>query len=154
MLQKNKINKSFVHEIEIIYSNQTPFKDVYIKSVNEAYEFLKLIYDFRKVDYKEFFFVVLLNKQNQVLGYSQIGIGSTSGVAVNLKEIFQLALMSNASGIILSHNHPSGCLNPSESDKTLTQNVKMGCQYFDISMIDHIIFTSHGYFSFSDDGLI
>lgn len=154
MLQKNKIKKSYVHEVEIVYSNQTTFKDVFLKSAIEVYDFLKLIYDLRKVDYKELFYVILLNNRNQVLGYSQIGVGSTSGVVVNIKEIFQLAIMCNANGIILSHNHPSGVLTPSEADKSLTQNIKMGCRYFDINLIDHVIFTSHGFFSFSNDGLI
>ena len=154
MLQKNKIDKSYVHEVEIIYSNKSIFKDVFIKCADDIYKFLKQVYDLRKLDYKEFFYVVLLDRKNQVIGYSQIGVGNTFGVSVNIKEIFQLAIMSNASGLIISHNHPSGQLIPSEADKALTQNLKMGCKYFEIQLIDHIIITSHSYFSFSNDGIL
>lgn len=68
--------------------------------------------------------------------------------------LFQLAVMGNATGIIVSHNHPSGTFIPSEEDKKLTQNIKMGCRYFDIDLIDHVIYTTTGYYSFCYEGAL
>lgn len=154
MLQKSKIKKSFVHEIEIVYSKQTPFENIFLKSSDDSYKFLMSIYDMRKIDYKEFFYVILLNRRNQVIGYSQIGVGSTTGVEVNVKEIFQLAIMSNATEIILSHNHPSGNVAVSTEDMKITQKIKSGCQFFDINVLDHVIVTSISYYSFADNGIL
>jgi DNA repair protein RadC len=68
--------------------------------------------------------------------------------------ILQLALMSNATSIILSHNHPSGTLKPSQGDKDITEKIRDACKYHDFSLLDHIIVTSEGYFSFSERGLL
>lgn len=154
MLQKEKIKKSFVHEVEIVYTKQTPFKKLFLKSSYDSYLLLLNLYDMRKIDYKEFFWVILLNRQSQVISYSQIGVGSSVGVVVNTMEIFQLAIKSNATGIILSHNHPSGSLKISGADEQLTKKIAEGCKIFDITLIDHLIVTSEGYCSFADEGML
>lgn len=150
MLQ-DKVKTAQVCEVEIVYSNPHLFQNRIVKSSKDIYEFLKDIYDPRKVDYKEFFFVVLLNRRNEIIGYSNISIGSTSGCVVNIKEIFQLALKTNASSIILSHNHPSGNLTPSTQDKELTRKINQGCNLLEIQLLDHIIISSEGYYSFADN---
>ena len=111
-------------------------------------------FDTRKIDYKEMFYVVLLNRANYCLGYSHISTGSTSGTVVNIKEVFQLALKTNASSIILAHNHPSGNMTPSNADINLTQKIKNGCELFDIQLLDHLIISSLNYYSFADNGKI
>jgi DNA repair protein RadC len=79
-------------------------------------------------------------------------MGSTSGTTVNLKEIFQLVLKTNAVAIILCHNHPSGNLKPSNADIALTKRIKSLADVVDIAVLDHIILTSEGYYSLSDEG--
>lgn len=69
-----------------------------------------------------------------------------------MKLIFIAAIKSNASGIILAHNHPSGNLNPSESDKALTTRAKNSGKILEIQVLDHIIITTDGYYSFADQG--
>lgn len=119
-----------------------------------CYQFLRTVYDFRKLAYKEFFYVALLDIACNCIGYSLIGIGTATCVAVNNKEILQLALLSNASRILLTHNHPSGTLTPSHQDKLLTNKIKQGAELFDIEVMDHIIISHNGYFSFADEGLL
>lgn len=118
-----------------------------------CYEFLRRLYDPRKICLKEFFYVALLNNANQCIGYSQIGVGTDQGVLVNVREIFQLAILSNATGVIISHNHPSGTLKPSKNDIALTQSINEGLKHFDIKLLDHIIITHEGYVSLTDEGL-
>ena len=71
-----------------------------------------------------------------------------------MKIILQTALKVHASGIILSHNHPSGNLRPSEPDKQITSKIKEACKYLDLVLLDHIILTDERYYSFTDEGLL
>jgi DNA repair protein RadC len=125
-----------------------------IMTSNDVIEVLRAVFDERKINYKEMFYVLLLNRANKCIGVSQIGVGATTGVAVNIKEILQLALKTNASGVIISHNHPSGNLSPSEEDKKLTHKVKKALEYLDISLLDHVILTRSFHTSFADEGLL
>ncbi|MEO5907949.1 MAG: JAB domain-containing protein, partial [Ginsengibacter sp.] len=68
--------------------------------------------------------------------------------------ILATAIKSLAVSIILSHNHPSGNLKPSTADQDLTSKIKLACQFHDIKVLDHVIVTSEGYYSFADEGLI
>ena len=96
-------------------------------------------------------YVVLLNRANVILNKFQISKGGVSGTVVDAKIIFKIAIDNNASSIILAHNHPSGTLAPSEQDKVLTQKVKTFGKMIDLPLLDHIILTNNGYFSFLDN---
>lgn len=81
--------------------------------------------------------------------------GGITGTLVDVRILFANMLKSLTTAVILSHNHPSGNLRPSEPDKQLTQKIKKGGDYFDIKLLDHIILTPDGdYFSFADEGLL
>ncbi len=151
---ENPNSLPLLKEVEIIYSGPKFDNPVEITSSKHSYEILKEVYDFRKIDYKEMFYVLLLNRANYCLGASQIGLGATAGVAVNVKEIFQLALKTNACSIIVSHNHPSGNLKESQADISITQKIKAGCEALDMTLLDHVIITSVGYMSFADEGIL
>ena len=84
----------------------------------------------------------------------RVSSGGVSGTIADPKMIFKVALEHLASGIILSHNHPSGNLSPSQVDKDLTQKLRAGGQHLDIPVLDHLIFTDKKYFSFADEGLL
>lgn len=143
-----------LREVEIIYHRPRIKRATKITNSKEVYDLLIGLFDPRKIDYKEMFYVVLLSRSNHCLWYSQINVGSDAGVVVNIKEILQLVLKTNASGIILAHNHPSGNLKPSNPDIELTRKVQAGCRLFDIQMLDHIILSSEGYTSMQDEGLM
>lgn len=78
--------------------------------------------------------------------------GGVSGTIVDSKILFGLVLKSGASGMVLSHNHPSANLSPSNADMQLTQQIKEGAKLLDISLLDHLIISRHGFYSFADEG--
>lgn len=102
----------------------------------------------------EEFWVILLSRSNRVLDSHMIGRGGVSGTVADVRLILKLALEKLATGIILAHNHPSGNLEPSNADKTLTHKVKESAKLMDISVLDHIIVTESSYYSFADHGMI
>lgn len=143
-----------VAEIEITYKNAVrPSERAKIASSKDAFELLKSLWS-DKIEYVEEFYMLLLNKANKVLGVTKISEGGTSGCLVDPKRIFQTALKSNASGIILSHNHPSGNLLPSEADRKITRKVKEAGLLLEISVLDHLILSTDGYYSFADEGAL
>lgn len=148
----NSLTKA--REVEIIYISPVRKHRINILTSRDAYDVFCRVFDGRKIDLKEMFYVLLLNRANICLGYSQIGVGNIAGVCVNKIEIFQLAILSNASNIILCHNHPSGNLQPSEADKKLTKEVLSGCKIFDIKFLDHLIISSEGFTSMADECLM
>ena len=96
-----------------------------------------------------------MNRSNSVLGILEISKGGISGTVTDTRIIFAAAIKGNASGIICAHNHPSGNLNPSESDSKITQKIKEAGNLMDIQLLDHIILTMDGeYYSFADNGLL
>ncbi|WP_064196329.1 MULTISPECIES: RadC family protein [Emticicia] len=101
----------------------------------------------------EQFWVLLLNRANEVIKPHQISIGGVAGTVADPKMIFKAALEYLASAIILVHNHPSGNLTPSQADKELTKKVKEAGKMLDIPVLDHLIFGDNGYFSFADEGI-
>lgn len=102
----------------------------------------------------EYFFLILLSRSNQVMKKHLISQGGTAGTVVDTKLVFKAALEHLAQSMILVHNHPSGNLKPSEQDKRLTERmVKVGRE-LDLPILDHVIFTDVGYFSFADEGMI
>lgn len=116
------------------------------------------IYDLMKPDLYdeqvEHFYLILLNRSNHVIKKQSISQGGTAGTVVDSKIVFKIALEHLAQSIILVHNHPSGNLRPSDQDKRLTERlVKIGRE-LDLPVLDHLIFTDLGYFSFADDGIL
>ena len=100
----------------------------------------------------EEFWIILLNKSNHVIKKLVVSTGGVSGTIADPKIIFKMALENLASGIILVHNHPSGNKKPSESDLNLTNKLRQGGIYMDVPVLDHLIFTNTGYYSFADEG--
>jgi len=102
----------------------------------------------------EEFWVVLLNRANMVLGTKMIGKGGVSGTVADPKLVFKEALDAKASSVVVVHNHPSGNLQPSQADKTLTEKLKQGGIFLEIQVVDHIIVADNRYFSFADEGIL
>jgi DNA repair protein RadC len=102
----------------------------------------------------EEFWVIYLKSNNEVIEKYQVSKGGVSGTVVDLKIIFKQAIQNLASGIILSHNHPSGNLKPSQADINLTRKIKHSGEVLDIPILDHLIFTNNGFFSFADESLL
>ena len=102
----------------------------------------------------EEFWIVYLNNSNKVIDRFQLSKGGITGTLVDVRLALKKALELGATSIILAHNHPSGNLNPSTSDKQLTQKLKTAGESLDIKVLDHVIVTEKSYFSFADEGLL
>lgn len=100
----------------------------------------------------EQFWVLLISRANQVLRPVKIGDGGIAGVTTDQRIIFRHALVELASGIIVVHNHPSGNLKPSTEDDRLTQSIRQAGSYMNIPLLDHVIFTDRGFYSYADEG--
>ena len=142
-----------VAEVDIVYRNPVKASQrPKVASSESAYQLLRSRWDDDKIDLQEQFKILLLNKANRALGIFKVADGGTTSIIVDSKLIFVAALKAAASSIILAHNHPSGNLKPSLPDRNITkQLVELG-ELLDISVLDHLIISSEGYYSFSDNG--
>ncbi|MBT8190248.1 MAG: DNA repair protein RadC [Saprospiraceae bacterium] len=122
-----------------------------ITSSKDAYKLLAG--DLRDLNH-EVFKILLLNRNNRVLRTETISIGGIAGTVVDPKIIFKKALDHHASSIILCHNHPSGNLNPSRQDIEITKKIVEAGKVIEIQILDHLIISYEGYFSFADEALI
>ncbi|WP_316795786.1 JAB domain-containing protein [Pedobacter agri] len=123
-------------------------------SSNIAYQVLDQSWDHNKMELLEEFKVMLLNRQNRVLDVLNVAQGGFSEVMIDQKVMFSAALKACASGIILSHNHPSSELRPSEADIRLNRKMVEGGKLLGIEVHDHIILSAYGYYSFMDEGMM
>jgi DNA repair protein RadC len=101
----------------------------------------------------EEFWVLYLNNSNKVIYKAQLSKGGITGTVVDIRLIFKMAFEQNATGLILSHNHPSGKLIASEADLKITKRIKEAGQTLEIQVLDHLIITENGYLSFQDEGI-
>ena len=107
-----------------------------------------------KDHHHEVFVVVFLNRANRINHYEIISEGGITGTVADPRIILRKALEEDAVSIILCHNHPSGNLLPSRADEELTHKIKEASKYFDIKVLDHIIVSEEGYYSFADEGIL
>jgi DNA repair protein RadC len=102
----------------------------------------------------EEFWILFLNRSNKVINRMKLSQGGVSGTVTDVRLVMKKAIEYLASGIIVCHNHPSGNLNPSESDTRITQKIKEAGNIMDIQLLDHLIVTEKEYYSFADNGLL
>ena len=140
-----------VSEIKVAYiTSDTP--KVKIKSGEDAYNVLLESWNLDTIELQEEFKILLLNRANEVLGIYPSSRGGITGTVVDQRLIFAVALKCNATGIIMCHNHPSGKLLPSEADITLTKSIGKCADLLEINLLDHLIITKNGFYSFSNQG--
>lgn len=140
-------------EISISYSSKIPASERRtVRSSRDAEDAFRQIWP--GFEHREYFYVLCLNRANQILGFHQVSVGGIAGTVTDAKIIFQVALKASASAVIVAHNHPSGNLNPSEADKKITARLKEAGQFLDISVLDHLILTEESYKSFADDSMM
>jgi DNA repair protein RadC len=106
-------------------------------------------------DYKhEVFAVLFLNRSNKINHFQIVSEGGITGTVADPRVILKKALEEDAVSVILCHNHPSGSLKPSKADQELTYKIKEAAKFFDIKVLDHLIVSDDGYFSFADEGIL
>ena len=147
------MKNTVLSEIKVSYTTNNQEK-IKVSNSETAFKLFNSNWNRSTLELQEEFKILLLNRASKVLGIYPVSKGGVSGTLVDAKLVFSVALKCNASAIILAHNHPSGNLNPSESDKSLTKKLESAAKLLDIRVIDHIIITRLDYFSFADEGLI
>ena len=142
-----------VSEIKISYMNEVD-EQIKVMGSSEVYQVLKANWDLDTIELQEEFKILLLNQGNQVLGIKSMFKGGINTCSIDVRLIMGMALKANASALVITHNHPSGNLNASESDKRITSKIKECCELFDIRLLDHIIMAKNSYLSFADEGIL
>lgn len=132
-------------------SDATLLKKIVVKSSTEVAAYL--IQHLKDLPY-EVFAVVFLNRGNKIIHFEIISKGGITGTVADPRIILKLALNHGATSIILSHNHPSGNLQPSHADIELTKKIKQAAEIMDIKLLDHIIVSEEGYYSFMDEAVL
>lgn len=102
----------------------------------------------------EVFVSVYLNRANKIVHHEIISEGGITGTVADARIIIKKALENGAISLVLAHNHPSGNLTPSKEDIQVTEKIKKAAAYFDIKLLDHIIVSNEGYFSFADEAML
>lgn len=128
-----------------------PQKKTIIKSAEDAYQLLQG--DLIDLLYEEFW-ILMMKRNNEMLKKEMVSRGGMNGTIVDAKIVFKRALEESASGIIVAHNHPSGNLKPSHEDIRLTKKLKEAGKTLDISVLDHLIITEAGFYSFAEDNML
>ncbi|HUH73342.1 MAG TPA: JAB domain-containing protein [Chitinophagales bacterium] len=149
-----------MREKRMLQEAQVSFKPGYdldelevLRTSNECASFFRSIWE-DDLMYRERMYMILLNRASKVIGFNLLSIGGASGTIVDLKLVFQCAILTNASAIVLAHNHPSGTLYPSNSDIEITKRVKRAGDVMEIELVDHIILTQNSFYSFADHSLL
>ena len=124
--------------------------DVKISRSKDVYDRFQYMADY---SYEEFW-VLLLARSNKIIKASKTGEGGLWGTVVDINKIATVAILNKSSRMILIHNHPSGNTQPSEADKKITNKLLKGLKLLDIDVVDHVIISSEGYYSFADEGIL
>lgn len=132
---------------------KTDFPIVKIKKSKESADFIRNFYS-DDIEIFESAFILLLNNSMKTIGYAKISQGGVTGTVIDIKIVAKFAIESLATNVILAHNHPSGNLHPSETDKSITRGVKEALKTLTITLLDHIIITKEEHFSFADEGIL
>jgi DNA repair protein RadC len=146
-----------VCEVKISYRPKVkPSERPCLMSSADIFKFLKEngVFHPDTIELRESFKVMLLNSANRLLGIAHLSEGGVSRTEVDMRHVMQAAILANAAGIVLCHNHPSGNVQPGTADDRMTERVKAASEIFDIRVLDHIVLSSEGYYSYADEGRI
>lgn len=146
---------SNIAEVRLTYSLKVKASErPKISSSKDSYELMKQSWDKDTIELREQMKVILLNNAHRLLGVFKVSEGGVTSTVADPKLIFAAAIKSNSSSIILCHNHPSGNIQPSNSDIKLTKRCKEIGELLELRLLDHLIITSESYYSFADEGMI
>lgn len=141
-----------VAEITVKYDRQIKNSErEKITSSKKASEILAPFYK-DLIDYKELSYMILLNRSGRIIGVHKLSEGGRCSTIVDIRIVFQVAILAGATALILSHNHPSGELKASSNDDILTKRIQEAGKLLEIEVLDHLILTSEGYYSYADEG--
>lgn len=131
-------------------SVQSDFPKIKISQSSQAADFIRQFYT-GDIDIFESSFILLLNRQNLTIGFAKLSQGGINSTIIDPRIVAHYAVKALATSVILCHNHPSGNILPSDSDLQLTKKVFAGLELLDITLLDHLIITSEGFYSIADN---
>jgi DNA repair protein RadC len=139
-------------EISVTYKGTKKCDLKTIRHSQDLYDVLLLLYNKGSINWTEEVILLCLNRANKIIGYSRLSTGGITGTVMDPRVIFTTALnCAGTTSIIISHNHPSGGLQPSRADDLITEKIKNGGELIEITLLDHIIVTDEGYYSYADE---
>jgi DNA repair protein RadC len=149
--QLDEIDAEFkVREVEVTFTKEKFFFNS-VSSSADVYGFLKSLIE-KHLEIQEHFIALFMNASLQIIGYYFHSKGTKTSTPIDIPLFVSVAIKTLSSSVIIAHNHPSGNLSPSPEDRRLTMKLKKGLEMFDIKLIDHLVITSKGYYSFADEG--
>uniref|UniRef100_A0A6M3M0F7 Putative DNA repair protein n=1 Tax=viral metagenome TaxID=1070528 RepID=A0A6M3M0F7_9ZZZZ len=137
-------------EYKLVRESNPNYKSKTITRASDVFNFFNDLQD----STKEKLFSVCLTCANEIACFDLVAMGSSDRSTADPKEIIKAAILTNATGIIMVHNHPSGDPKPSDADTVITNIVKEACKIFQIKLFDHVIIGNGKYFSYAEAGLI
>jgi DNA repair protein RadC len=146
--------KSLAPEVKLRITRGKKVRSAKIITASDTAEILKKFITAAKIQTQEYSFAIYLNNANNVLAVYQFGMGGFTATIMERRLLMAAALKLGATAIILCHNHPSGNLTPSNADKVITKQISELANIHDIKVLDHVILTREGYYSFANEGLI
>jgi DNA repair protein RadC len=151
-----KTLQTTISEVRLVYRTKVKaLERLKVKCSKDAFDIFMENWDLDSIEHIEEFKLMLMTRSNKVLGIASISKGGISGTVTDVRIILQYAIKANASGIIICHNHPSGNVQPSESDLKITKKIKDSGTLMDIQLLDHLIIVPEGiYYSMADEGIV
>lgn len=140
-----------IAEISISYT-PSRYNESKIQTTEEAYNVLKEFFAQGTIALQEQFVVMYLNANHNVLGIHVASKGGITGTVADIRLILGVALKTASTAMIIAHNHPSGNLQPSLADEVLTKKLKDAAVLLDVNLLDHLIVSDTGFYSFADEG--
>jgi DNA repair protein RadC len=144
-----KLYKSTIDKVEL-KRNKSDILKAKISTSFDAYKYVRQFWS-EDINIYESFFILLLNRNNNTIGYAKISQGGTAGTVVDISIIAKYALDTLAKSVILAHNHPSGNTSPSKEDERITSEIKQALKLFKIDVLDHLIIGEDKYYSICDE---
>jgi len=143
-------------EVTLSYNTEIPVsQQPQVTSPGRAVELLRSVWGEGQLELREEFLVLLLNNSKRCLGWAKISSGGATATIVDPAAVLRVAILANAQSVLLNHNHPSGNLEASKADITLTNRIVKSGKLLGVDVADHIILTARGgYLSFREEGLM
>jgi len=143
-----------IPELQVSYSRQSRRQFGKISSSGDTADFIRSTFNTGEIELQEQFIILYLSQANNIIGYYRHSKGSINATIADIRIILAAALKSLAVSMVVAHNHPSGNLKPSRADELLTEKLKQSAANMEIRLLDHVIVTADGYYSFADNELL
>jgi DNA repair protein RadC len=154
--QSNRSKFISTYRITLVKDRRVAFEQCQLVNSQQSQPLIKKLIKTQGQPDREQFCVILLNTKNEIIGLNIVSTGNLSSAPVHPREVLKPAILSNASALILSHNHPSGDMSPSPEDIAITARIVQASKIMGIQVHEHLIISMQddSYYSFADSGLI